>query len=126
MATLIVEAALVANFVPSNNESALQAAVAMFFVFQVGGSQLHNVHEIGDNKHPLLTDNFCHLGLLQLMSGWDSIFLPGRNLPDPPSRQRCLTGRCHDLPDEHCVVAVGAHRFRVRPIYFRRRSFRTP
>ncbi|KIW49678.1 hypothetical protein PV05_11332 [Exophiala xenobiotica] len=35
MATLIVEAALVANFVPSDNESALQAAVAMFFVFQV-------------------------------------------------------------------------------------------
>jgi hypothetical protein len=49
MATLIVEAALVANFVPSNNESALQAAVAMFFVFQVGGSY---VHEIGENKHP--------------------------------------------------------------------------
>jgi hypothetical protein len=35
MATLIVEAALIANFVPSNNESALQAAVAMFYVFQV-------------------------------------------------------------------------------------------
>lgn len=35
MITLIVEAALVANFVPSNNESALQAAVAMFFVYQV-------------------------------------------------------------------------------------------
>jgi hypothetical protein len=35
MASLIVEAALVANFVPSNNQSALQAAVAMFFVFQV-------------------------------------------------------------------------------------------
>ncbi|KAF2178118.1 hypothetical protein K469DRAFT_695755 [Zopfia rhizophila CBS 207.26] len=32
--TLIVEVALVANFVPSNNESALQAAVAMFFLFQ--------------------------------------------------------------------------------------------
>lgn len=35
MATLIVEAALVANFVPSTNKSALEAAVAMFFVFQV-------------------------------------------------------------------------------------------
>ncbi|KAF2677245.1 MFS transporter [Lentithecium fluviatile CBS 122367] len=35
MATLIVEAALVANFVPSNNSAALQAAVAMFFVFQI-------------------------------------------------------------------------------------------
>jgi hypothetical protein len=33
--TLIVEAALVANFVPSNNQAALQAAVAMFFVYQV-------------------------------------------------------------------------------------------
>lgn len=35
MSCLIVEAALVANFVPSNNTSALQAAVAMFYVFQV-------------------------------------------------------------------------------------------
>ncbi|KAF2467020.1 MFS transporter [Lindgomyces ingoldianus] len=35
MACLIVEAALVANFVPSNNQSALLAAVAMFFLFQI-------------------------------------------------------------------------------------------
>jgi hypothetical protein len=35
MATLIIEAALVANFVPSKNEAALQAAVAMFYIFQI-------------------------------------------------------------------------------------------
>ncbi|KAK5069876.1 hypothetical protein LTR64_007942 [Lithohypha guttulata] len=35
MATLIIEAALVANFVPSNNNAALQAAVAMFFIYQI-------------------------------------------------------------------------------------------
>jgi hypothetical protein len=35
MATLIVEAALVAQFVPSDNSAALRAAVAMFFVFQI-------------------------------------------------------------------------------------------
>jgi len=35
MVTLIIEAALVANFVPSTNHAALQAAVAMFFIFQV-------------------------------------------------------------------------------------------
>ncbi|KAF1807807.1 MFS transporter, partial [Eremomyces bilateralis CBS 781.70] len=35
MLTLVVEAALVAEFVPSDNESALQAAVAMFFIYQV-------------------------------------------------------------------------------------------
>jgi hypothetical protein len=35
MCCLIVEAALVANFVPSNNTNALQAAVAMFFIFQI-------------------------------------------------------------------------------------------
>lgn len=35
MVTLIIEAALVANFVPSNNNSALLAAVAMFFIFQI-------------------------------------------------------------------------------------------
>lgn len=33
--TLIIEAALVANFVPSDNTAALQAAVAMFFVYQI-------------------------------------------------------------------------------------------
>lgn len=33
MACLIVEAALVANFVPSDNISALRAAIAMFFIF---------------------------------------------------------------------------------------------
>jgi MFS family permease len=33
--TLIIEAALVANFVPSDNQAALQAAVAMFFIYQV-------------------------------------------------------------------------------------------
>lgn len=35
MMTLIIEAALVANFVPSDNNAALQAAVAMFFIFQI-------------------------------------------------------------------------------------------
>ncbi|KAK6374026.1 hypothetical protein LTS17_007996 [Exophiala oligosperma] len=35
VATLIVEAALVANYVPSTNDNALRAAVAMFFVFEV-------------------------------------------------------------------------------------------
>jgi hypothetical protein len=33
MITLSIEAALVAEFIPSSNESALEAAVAMFFVF---------------------------------------------------------------------------------------------
>jgi hypothetical protein len=33
--TLIIEAALVANFVPSTNSAALQAAVAMFFIYQI-------------------------------------------------------------------------------------------
>ena len=42
MSTLIVEAALVANFVPSNNENALRAAVAMLFVFQVGDTIMLN------------------------------------------------------------------------------------
>ena len=35
MLSLIIEAALVAEFVPSTNYAALQAAVAMFFIFQV-------------------------------------------------------------------------------------------
>lgn len=35
MSCLVVECALVAEFVPSTNTNALQAAVAMFFVFQI-------------------------------------------------------------------------------------------
>lgn len=35
MVTLIIEAALVAEFVPSDNSAALHAAVAMFFIFQI-------------------------------------------------------------------------------------------
>jgi ABC-type transport system involved in multi-copper enzyme maturation permease subunit len=35
MMTLIIEAALVANFGSTNNEAALQAAVAMFYIFQL-------------------------------------------------------------------------------------------
>jgi hypothetical protein len=42
MSCLIVEAALVANFVPSTNENALRAAVAMLFVFQIGDTIMLN------------------------------------------------------------------------------------
>lgn len=35
MTTLIVEAALVANYGSSNNKAALLAAVAMFYIFQI-------------------------------------------------------------------------------------------
>lgn len=35
MATLIIEAALVATYLDSTNNAALQACVAMFFIFQV-------------------------------------------------------------------------------------------
>jgi hypothetical protein len=35
MVTLIIEVAIVANFVGTDNQSALLAAVAMFFIFQI-------------------------------------------------------------------------------------------
>ena len=35
MLTLILEAALIANFVPSNDLAALRAAVAMLFIFEI-------------------------------------------------------------------------------------------
>lgn len=35
MITLIIFAALVANFAESNNEAALQAAVSMLFIFEI-------------------------------------------------------------------------------------------
>ena len=50
MCALIVESALVASFVPSDNENALQAAVAMFFIFQIFDTGFAN----GEN-YPLQT-----------------------------------------------------------------------
>ena len=53
MVTLIIEAALVANFASSTNHAALSAAVAMFFVFQVfygmclDGTQFSYLGELG-------------------------------------------------------------------------------
>lgn len=41
-ACLIVEAALVANFATSTNKAALQAAVAMLFIFQIGYSPFND------------------------------------------------------------------------------------
>ncbi|EXJ75024.1 uncharacterized protein A1O5_01720 [Cladophialophora psammophila CBS 110553] len=52
MASLIVETALIANFVPSNNGAALQAAVAMFFIFSaffnlcIDGTQFSYLGEV--------------------------------------------------------------------------------
>jgi len=45
MSCLVVEAALVAEFVPSNNQNALRAAVAMFFVFQIFDAGMLNAPE---------------------------------------------------------------------------------
>lgn len=42
MLCLICEAALVAEFVPSTNENALRAAVAMLFVFQIPDTMMLN------------------------------------------------------------------------------------
>lgn len=42
MVCLICEAALVAEFVPSTNENALRAAVAMLFVFQIPSAIMLN------------------------------------------------------------------------------------
>lgn len=52
MACLSVQAALIANFVPSNNDAALQAAVAMFFIFSaffnicIDGTQFSYLGEV--------------------------------------------------------------------------------
>jgi hypothetical protein len=49
MVTLIIEAALIAQFGKSNNQAALQAAVAMLFIFEIpydwclDGELLHNL-----------------------------------------------------------------------------------
>ncbi|EXJ77502.1 hypothetical protein A1O3_09728 [Capronia epimyces CBS 606.96] len=45
MSCLVVEAALLAEFVPSDNQNALRAAVAMFFVFQVFDTAMLNAPE---------------------------------------------------------------------------------
>lgn len=70
MATLIVEAALVANYVPSTNGPALQAAVAMFFVLQLFYSFCLNGTDSSNHKkkETILTNTtgtqFSYLGEL--------------------------------------------------------------
>lgn len=105
MTTLIVEAALVANFVPSNNKAALQAAVAMFYIFQVfyGGG-------LDGNHSPYfpisewawwLTFNTRH-----------TILLPRGDLPDTHPGQGHLFGCGHDLFHEYHLAASSSNGIR--------------
>ena len=60
MATLIVEAALVATFVGTTNNSALLACVAMFFVFQVFYSLCLDGTQFSYRKHHTTLYRLCY------------------------------------------------------------------
>jgi hypothetical protein len=108
MATLIVEAALVAEFVPSNNDAALQAAVAMFFVFQVFYGPCLEGQFLSQPLAPQ-HDKLTHIHLFRY-----SIYLPRRDFPQPyPSQGRF--SRCgDDFVDEPHLSPGCSHRLQVR------------
>lgn len=86
MMTLIIEAALVATFVPSSNQAALKAAVAMFFIFQV---------------------------ILRYLPRWHAVQLSVGDVPFTFESEGCESGDCSDLADEHHMVAVCADGIQV-------------
>ena len=110
MATLIVEAALVAQFVPSNNQSALLAAVAMFYVFQL--------------FYGLCLDGKTHstwLATLMLENAVDWLACKNRNaiqlsqwtVPKPYQGQRCLSGSRLHFANEYHLASGSSNSFRV-------------
>lgn len=111
MACLIVEAALVANFVPSTNESALQAAVAMFFVFQIFyGCMLDgNSPPLPFPPSPYVTPPFTPRHTNTNPFPRNSILLPRRDLPDAPPRKRRLPRRSNDLLHEYHLAPSRSH-----------------
>lgn len=99
ISTLIVEAALVAQFVPSNNGTALRAAVAMFFVFQVCPLRFVFLHHLQRTPKKGLAMRHCfeskrviNSGILTVfrlyLRGGNSICLHRRNISDSSPRQR--------------------------------------
>jgi hypothetical protein len=110
-ATLIVEAALIANFVPSNNKNALQAAVAMFYIFQI----FYGIGNDGPflSQSPQPYSNLIHR---------NPILLPRRDFPHPPPCQRRLSRRRHDLLYEYYLATSRAHslchnRMEILPLF---------
>ena len=101
MVTLILEAALVANFVPSNNSAALQAAVAMLFIFEIPYDWCL------DGK---LCTRFLGRGKLLIICRI-AVHLHLRNLANPSASKRDVHGRRDDLADEHHVAAGCTNRF---------------
>jgi Sugar (and other) transporter len=104
MATLIIEAALIANFVPSDNTAALKAAVAMLFVFQI--------------FYSLCLDGKINVSLLYvfeelLIYSRYPIRILGRGFPKSSSRQRCVLGCSHDLAHEHNLATICPYRIQV-------------
>lgn len=95
MVTLIIEAALVANFVPSNNNAALQAAVAMFFVYQIFYVSQIPVH-----------CRDVRWSWIGRMSRWHPILLPWRTLSNTPPSKRSMPWRFNDLSDEHHLAPI--------------------
>ncbi|KAK0827735.1 hypothetical protein LTR73_005337 [Friedmanniomyces endolithicus] len=102
MSTLIVEAALVATYLGTNNKSALLACVAMFFVFQVfyalclDGTQFSYLGEV-------FRKFFCDRWFENLIANTLNFH------SDAHPREGHLSGRGYDLTNEYHVAPKCAH-----------------
>jgi len=93
--TLIVEAALIARFVPSHHYPALKAAVAMFYIYQL--------------FYAICLDGWSprnSLWTFHLPGARNSIHLSRRILSHPPSRERDVSRNCHHVSYEYHLAAV--------------------
>lgn len=128
MVTLSIEAALVAQFIPSTNESALEAAVAMFFIFLgfyelcINGTQWSWIGKYHYFHRCLLWQRFCNdpwiLMLIMLIAF-------RRALPIPPSRQGSLSRCCKCSTGQFDVAASYSYRicqYRMAVLYLFHRA----
>lgn len=103
MVCLIIVAALIANFVPSDNTSATNAIVAFIFlyvIFYEGGLDGTQAVYLGELFPTHLRAKGMNIG----MAGQSSLFFLSYYLAD--------ILRIRYLLDEHCLAAVCAHRHR--------------
>ena len=103
MSALIVEAALIANFVPSDNHNALRAAVAMLFVFQIPDTMMLN------GKHDGLTE-WSHV---RLSKDRARVGVPWRDVSHAHSIERLQSSHVRLISCQHHLYSSRTDGLRV-------------
>lgn len=107
MSALIVEAALVANFIPSNNENALRAAVAMLFISQISDTMTLN------GKQPRCVKTSHRRTERQCFVGRVGVGVLGRDVPNTHLLKGLQPGHVHAGAREHYLHPSGPNGFCV-------------